>query len=258
MSRWNRRYVCLFALIAAMTFGVGTGFAEDMIAKGDALWKQRDSIDKAREAVAAYEAAAKIQTKDTALLIKIVEGYAWVNELTPESDKARKLELCSKGMAAAEKAIAIDPECVGARFWWIVLQGRYTEQKGLLSGFDFGNAMRTTFIVIKTNDAFYNGGIYRFWGRVIHLIPPIVGKFFKCETKDAIDTYQKAIKISPYFLETRLYMADTYLKINEKDKAKKELESIINTDLGKLPEYAPENRLTQRRAKETLAKYFAK
>jgi len=250
------RYVFAATLLTALVVGVGDGYTEDMIVKGDALWRQRDTIGKAREAVAAWEAAAKADNRNPELWVKIARGYFWIGELTPESDKKARMLLYEKGIKASEKGLAIDPNHVGANFWQMVLQGRYTESKGLLSGFDLGNAINRTIVVTNNDIRYYNGGVYRYWGRVVYSVPSVMARFFKSDLDDAVDMYEEALKISPYFFETQLYIAETYIKMKDMEKARKILEWVVKADPEKMPDYAPENRFYQKKAEALLENNF--
>jgi len=250
------RHVLVLAMLMALAVGIGEGAAEDAVARGDSLWKQRDSIEKTRQAIAVWEEATKIKRRDPDLWAKIARGYFWLGELTPVGDKKKRMDACTKGIKAAQKAIDIEPEHLPARFWRIVLHGRYIEARGLLSGFDFGESIKTTLLITSRDETYYNGGIYRFWGRVMWSVPPVIGRFIKLDIKDSIETYEQALRISPHFLETGLYMTDSYIKMGEKDKARQTLEWMVKADPEKMPEYAPENRLYQRMAKELLNKHF--
>jgi len=254
MSQKNfRRYVFVSSALALLLVFAGESPGEDLIAQGDALWKQRDTVEGTRGAIAAWEAAAKVKNRDADLWIKIAVGYYQLGELAAENDNKTKLEVCKKGLEAIKQALNINPENLAAVFWKMVIQGRLTEAKGLLSGFDFGNAIRSTIFVASRDHTFYHGGIYRFWGRVMYQIPPVVGRFFKFRPEDSVGMYEQTMKISPYFFQTRLYLAETYIKMKDLEKAKKNLEWIVNTDPEKLPECAPENRVYQKRAKTLLA-----
>jgi len=247
-----RRYVFVSMAFALLLIFPGESPGEDLIAQGDALWKQRDTVEGTRGAIAAWEAAAKLKSHDAELWVKIAVGYYQLGELAADNDTKTKTEMCMKGLEAAQQAMNISPENLAANFWKMVIQGRLTEAKGILSGFDFGNAIKATMFVASRDHTFYHGGIYRFWGRVIYHIPPKIGWFFKFRLEDSVADYEQAIKISPYYFETRLYLAETYIKMKDMEKAKKTLEWIVSTDPEKLPEYAPENRVYQKKAKALL------
>lgn len=230
-----------------------TAVAQDVIAKGDAFWAKRDTIENTKSAIVLWETAVQSRSTDIKLWTKIAVGYYWLGELTPENDKKARQEVLAKGLSAIGRALALDPENVSANYWAMVIQGRLTEAKGILSGFDFGSAIQRTLLIAHKDHSFHHGGVYRFWGRVIYYIPPKVGWFFKFDMEDSVKNYQKCIQFSPNFLESYLYLAETYLKMGNKQKAVETLTKMINIPAESLPEFAPENRFYQEKAKKLLA-----
>lgn len=230
-----------------------TATAQDMIAKGDAFWAKRDTVENTKSAILWWENALQSRPNDVKLWLKIAVAYYWLGELAPENDKKTKQEVCTKGLMAVQRALLLDPESVAANYWAMVIQGRLTEAKGILSGFDFGSAIQRTLLIAHKDHSFHHGGVYRFWGRVIYYIPPKVGWFFKFEMEDSVKNYQKCIQFSPNFLESYLYLAETYLKMGNKQKAVETINKMINIPPDALPEFAPENRFYQEKAKKLLA-----
>ncbi len=256
MQRISRSLLVAVATVLVITGSAGVTPAADMVARGDALWKQRDSREKTFRAIEAWEKALKSSPGDVELMVKIGRAYHWASELLPRNKDKLIVEDCEKGLELTEKALKLNPDHIGANHWHMVLQGEMTENKGILSGFNFGSAIRKTMIIARQDDTHYHGSIYRYWGKVLYYIPGIVGRFFKFELADSVACCERAIEISPNFFENHLYLAETYLKMDKDEKAKKELEWIVNTDPEVLPDYAPENRLSKRRAEKLLEKHF--
>ena len=252
----RKKGALFIAVLALAIFFPGTmshSGEASLIAQGNELWAQRDNMEKTKEAIALWENAAKDQPKNELLWIKIAEAYHWINENTPMDKKQEKVELCKKGMEAAKMAIKANPESVGGWFWLAVIQGRITEAVGILrGGFDFGLCLNATLMVASKDISFYYGGLYRYWGRIIWSVPAIGRKIASFSLLDSVNNYKKSLEIEPDFFMTRLYLAETYIKIGDKEKAEKELNYIVNTPADVLPEYAPDNRLYQRQAKKLL------
>jgi len=249
----------LIAVAAASLLVMGSagdGRAADMAARGNELWKLRDSPERTLQAIEAWEKALKSRPRDVELMVKIARAYHWRSEPVPRSEKKLIIQYCKEGLVFADRALEIDPEHIGANHWHMVLQGEMTENRGILSGFNFGSAIQKTMIIARQDDAYYHGSIYRYWGKVLYYIPGIVGRFFKFTLEDSAALCKRAVEISPNFFENHQYLAETYLKMGEDEKARKELEWIVSKDPALLPDYAPENRLSRRRAQKLLEKHF--
>lgn len=255
MKSWSRKILVLFAVSAALIVVVASDYviAQDLIAKGDEMWARRDTVDNTRAAILSWENAAKTRPKDEKLLIKIAVAYYWINELSPENDKKTRQDVCERGLASAQKALAANPESIPANYWAMVIQGRLTEAKGILSGFDFSGAIQRSLFISQKDWTFHHAGVYRFWGRVIYYIPPKVGWFFKFKLEDSVVDYKKCVAISPNYLESYYYLAESYLKLGDAQNAKQTLQKMLSISPESLAEYAPENRFYSNKAKALLA-----
>ena len=110
MSRKNVwRYVLVSVTLVGIFIGVGESSTEDMVARGDALWKQRDTVEKVRDAIAAWESAAKLK-RDPDLWVKIGVAYYQIGEMIPANDNKAKLEVSIKGLDAVQQALNLNPE----------------------------------------------------------------------------------------------------------------------------------------------------
>jgi hypothetical protein len=106
--------------------------------------------------------------------------------------------------------------------------------------------------VYKLNDKYYYGAPHLYYGVFFGAFPKDLGG----NLDKAKEEFDIALKLSgDKFLTTKLFYADFYLKPkNDKKGYEKILKEIINTDPDKYPEMRLINIVSQKQAKEMLAK----
>ena len=252
MRKWA--WATNLVLLLAASIGVATPEAGDPC---EQLWTQRDERAKAEQAMSCFAEAAKANPGSEEAWVKVALAGYYLGELIPPSEKAARIRAYDAGKQGALQAVKLNPESVGGNFWAVVLNGRVTEIKGLLSGtFDFGMCIKYMTEVAALDVRYYHGGVYRFWGRFVHEIPGIGRRMARFTLQDAVELYQKSLDLEPNFFMTHLYLAQALLEDGKREQAKKELDWINSHSPDLLPEVAPENRLYQRQGRELLAKEF--
>jgi len=104
-------------------------------------------------------------------------------------------------------------------------------------------------VVSRDNINFYFGGVYRYWGRFVFEIPKIARRIIDFKLEESVYFMKKALEVAPNFFMNRVYLAETYLAMGQKDLAREELSWVLKTKPGVLPPAEPENRLEQDRAR---------
>lgn len=80
--------------------------------------------------------------------------------------------------------------------------------------------------VIELDPSYEDGGPDRVLGRVFFKLPGFAGG----DKKKSLEHLLKSKEYGPEDTLTRIYLAETYLALKEKDKAKEELEYVINME----------------------------
>jgi tetratricopeptide (TPR) repeat protein len=143
-----------------------------------------------------------------------------------ESNKDKKI-IFSQGIYYAKKAIDLAADKPDGYYWLGVNYGVYGEARGVLKSLflvdDIKEAMNK---VIELNRAYEDGGPDRVLGRVYFKLPGFAGG----DTKKSLEHLLKSKEFGPNDALTRCYLADTYIELKEYDKAREELEFVLNME----------------------------
>jgi tetratricopeptide (TPR) repeat protein len=187
--------------------------AEELIAQGDELYSQMTDMTAAEEAMAKYKEALRLAENN----------YIGAHN---ESKKEKK-KIFSQGIYHAKKAIALEPEKPDGHYWLGVNYGVYGEARGVLKSLslvdDVKGAMNK---VIELDQAYEDGGPDRVLGSVYFKLPGLAGG----DKKKSLEHLLKSKEYGPNDALTRIYLADTYLALKEVDKAREELEFVIDME----------------------------
>jgi hypothetical protein len=229
--------------------------------KADQAWAQRDDPQKAMLAFLLYDKLARDNTDDIDAKIMTARAGYWVLEIDeilaglgerPRMSKNEQVKIADKGISACRKILKTDDKHMEASYWVIWNMAARTLAKGIFSGFAFRDSIVGTIMVSKADVTYQYGGIYRYWARIIHEMPGLLGKFFHFTDNDAVKLYKEAIEIEPAYLRNHFWLAETYEKMDLKKMAVSEYKFCIEQKDGALPELDPENRLYNKWAAKRL------
>jgi len=199
---------------------------EELIAQGDKLYAEMKDMATAQEALSKYrEALSKAEDKYEAYW-RTSRILYFIGDHT-ESKKEKKT-IFSQGIYYAKKAVALELEKPDGYYWLGVNYGVYGEAKGVLKSLslvdDIKEAMNK---VIDLDREYGDGGPDRVLGRVYFKLPGFAGG----DKKKSLEHLLKSKEIGPNDPLTRCYLADTYLALKEVDKAREELEYVLNIEV---------------------------
>lgn len=219
---------------------------KELISKGDELYAQRESIEKAKEAQKLYEEAIKLDPKNYEAHWKLAKTIYFIGQRSPEE---KKVSIFEKGVEIAKKAVALEPNKPEGHFWLGVLYGVYGEARGVMKSLFLVDDIKEEMnITLKLDPNIEGGGPYRLLGRMYYKLPGIAGG-----SKDkSLEYLLKAKEICPSNALTRIYLADTFLAMKKKEEAKKELKEVIEMEPD--PRWIPETKELKKEAKEKLEK----
>ncbi len=221
--------------------------AAGLIAEGDALYAERAVPAKAQEAKAKYEAALAAGGDDYGASWRLARISYWIGDHTANKDMKKAILL--QGIEHAKKAVELGPDKADGHFWLGVCYGVYGEAKGVLKSLSLvkpiKEAMRR---VLEIDPAYDRGGADRVLGRVYHEVP----KFAGGGEKKSLEHLLKSVEYGPRVGLNLLYLADTYISLDEFDKARETLETILTME--PYPDLLPETEEERVQARERLAK----
>ncbi|NIO49955.1 MAG: hypothetical protein GTN73_11070 [Candidatus Aminicenantes bacterium] len=216
----------LYLLLILLSFSVAlfSQEPEELISQGDKLYAEMKDLATAKEARAKYQEAV-IKAKSYEAYWRLSRILYYIGKNT-ESKREKKI-IFSQGVYYAKKAVISEPEKPDGHYWLGVNYGLFGETKGVLKSLSLvkpiKNAMNK---VIELDREYEDGGPDRVLGRVYFKVPGIAGG----SKKKSLEHLVKSKEIGPNDALTRCYLADTLLSLKEVDKAREELEFVLNME----------------------------
>lgn len=234
------------------------------------LWGQRDQKASLQKSLNLFEELHKKDPTNLEYLTYLSQGYYLMGGgHTDEKDE--KKALFEKGRTFGETALNLNEEFRGRAkrdgvenalgslsekeatvlFWAATNLGSWSRANGVMSSLGYKNqiqAMIRRVEALKPDVAF--GGVHRYWGAFYSLAPGIAGG----DMKKSKEHFEKALKLYPNFLGTKVLFAETYWV---KEEGRKEFEKLLNEVIAAKaddPNYGAENRIEKNKAEKLLKK----
>jgi tetratricopeptide (TPR) repeat protein len=212
----------------------------------DALYAQREDLDKARRAAAIWEARLKANPNDFGSASKLARAYYWLGNHGPQAGRRADLEA---SIAAARKAIALQPKRPEGHFWLAASMGALAESFGMRQGLKYRKQIKESLEeVLRIDPAFQNGSADRALGRWYFRVPGLFGG----SKKKAEEQLRKSLTYNPNSTISLYFLAETLLEMGRKAEAREALQKVLDAPLD--PEWAPEDREWKQKAKQLLAR----
>ncbi len=219
--------------------------ARPLIQQGDELYDQRSDLQKAKEALAAYQEAL-LQNEDAfGAYWRMARVEYWIGDHAVKGDE--KKQSFQMGIYHAKKAVALKPDRPEGHYWLGVNYGSYGEAKGVLKSLSLVGPIKEEMNkVLAIDPAFEYGGADQLLGRLYYELPGLFGG----DKKKSLDHLLKSKELGPRVGLTRIFLADTYLALGEVEKAREELEFVA--DMEPYPTLIPETAQEKKMAAEKL------
>lgn len=250
--------------------------AEALAAEAATLWAERGELDKAKAAIAKWRDAAKADAANPLYHRELTYAYYFLNNVhyrwTNDSETVRKNY--EAGVAAAERALALanpafaaeikdgadtdavwekalkaaTKEDVKALYWYATNLAKWALNNGITSLLKYKDR---AFMIMQTckklDPSFWYGGPSRYLGAYWYKIP-----FGKDPAKSKAN-FEAAIAVDATYLDSKILYAEIYA-VRTEDEAlfKQLLNDVINADVSANPDIVPENKNSQRVAKQML------
>jgi tetratricopeptide (TPR) repeat protein len=262
-------FICILVIVAFCGSPCEAGSNSSRAQEPDLLYDQAMSIlkesldDKSlTEALALLEGAAELDPENEEVWIQISWRYWMRGDALPKEsrqERQKRLELFGKGMAAGEKALAINPKSIGGMYWYTVNMASEGEMRGILSslwmaGTLFGNMSR-----VDRRDPYYlYGATRRFGSEVFVRVPTWLTERFGFKTEYIEEDLLDNIKRWPNYFDNYTFLARVYWWEGSKDKALDMLEYVLTHSPVAMPEEKAENARQQVFAREMWKEYTGK
>lgn len=235
------------AVAAILAFFAVPGPAQEgktLIQQGDELYEARGDLSKAKAALEKYREAYLIKEDAYGACWRIARAHYWIGDHAP--DKAEKKRVFEQGIYYARKAVEFAPDKPDGHYWLGICYGVYGEAKGVLKSLSLVKPIKAAMNkVLALDPAYDEGGPDRVLGRVYYELPGFAGG----SKKKSLEHLLRSKELGPRVGLTRVYLADTYLALDEVEKAREELEFVLTMepDPGLIPETAEEKEMARER-----------
>jgi len=262
-ARNGFRFLAIFLAVSfALTiFFAGPADSQGNKAEADRLYQEARGVLKEKldtesitRAIGLLEKAAELDPRNEEIWIEIAWRY-WMlgDELPKESgdEKAKRMELFNKGLAAGEKALEINPKSIGGLYWYTVNLASQGEMKGILSSLSLAGTLFGNMSRVDRRDPYYlYGATRRFGSEIFVRIPTWLTERFGFKPEYIEEDLLLNIEKWPNYFDNYTYLARVYLWMGDKDKAVKMLEFVLSNDPSIMPEERAENERQQIFARE--------
>lgn len=219
------KIVLFVIIIFGLSFSLFSQSAEELIAQGDELYAMMKDMATAKEALAKYQKALGIAENryEASWRIARIQYYIGAHS---ESKKEKKA-IFSQGVYWAKKAVELEPEKPDGHYWLGVNNGKYGETRGVLKSLSLVKPIKRSMNkIIELDRSYEDGGADRVLGRVFFKVPGFAGG-----SKDkSLEHLMKSKELGPEDALTRVYLAETLLKFKEVEKAREELNYVLNME----------------------------
>ncbi|MDD8012399.1 MAG: TRAP transporter TatT component family protein [Acidobacteriota bacterium] len=235
-------------LLTALAIGLQGATPEELILQGDALYARRGEAGMAGQALAKYQEALALSPGSFEALIKNAQALYYVGDNSASGSEKQKI--FKQGMDICKKAVALRPDRVEGHYWLGVHTGSYGEARGVLKSLflknDIIDAMNRS---IAIDGAYENGGAYCVLGRLYFKVPGLFGG----SKKKSRQNLEKCLQLGPKSSVGRLFLAETYWALDEKELAIRTLEELLAMEPD--PSWVPETEKDKKEGAKLLEKY---
>lgn len=258
---------------------------------GMAAWEARaQGKEKPLEAIAAWEAALGCKAgsntpaerctevpataENAEMLALMTRAYYFTADAYMRSEQESYLDYMNRAVWWGERAlIAASPEfgekmrnkgkyhevigVVGieglpAMYWYATALGKWARASGfgVLVG-QKDNIKATMTRALELDPNFYHGGPHRYFGAFYAVAPAFAGG----DTEKSKEHYEKSLEIAPYFIGTKVLMAENLAtKLDDEEMFDRLLKEVVEADITQAPaEIQAEMKIEQEKAKELMA-----
>ncbi len=233
---------CIFLFYIALFF-VPRAFAQG---DPDALYRERATIAKAREAVAIWEARLKENPRDFESAWKISRAMYWIGGHDAPNARQPALE---RGVETGRLASTLEPQRPDGYFWMAADMGALAESFGMRQGLKYRGAIKDALeTVLRIEPGYLQGSADRALGRWYYKVPGLFGG----NKKKSEEYLRKSLTYNQNSTASHYFLAETLLELDRRAEAIEELQKVIALPID--PDWEPEDRDFKRQAMERLAK----
>jgi hypothetical protein len=238
-----------FLAVAAGVVLAGPAFADDFVAKLDAVYLEREARDA--DNAATIEQALQAAPESYAVLWRAARWHCWRVESVSGEEAKVEGETCWN---LAKRAIAVQPGGVEGQYYAASGVGQYASHIGILKAISMGiEGVFNGYCdkAVQIDGAFLNGAPYLMKGRYWHELP-----WPKRDYGKSAEMLRKALAVQPQNVRAQIYLADTLVDDGDVAGAKAVIDAAAAHKPGVYD--APEERRALKQLDKVKAKIDAK
>ena len=234
--------------IVVLLLGVASSSAARQPAQDDPdrLYADREHLASAIEAARIWEARLAKDPRNFESAWKLARACYWLGGHVAPNEQRKQFE---RGIDAATKAVALQPNRAEGHFWLAADMGAMAEGFGLRAGIKYrGPIKKALETVLMIDPGFLQGSADRALGRWYLKVPRLLGG-----SKDkSVEHLKRSLGYDANSTATHFFLAETYLEMDKKDDARRELQAVLAAPLN--PGWTPEDKEFKEKAATLLKK----
>lgn len=242
--------MCTAALtaLAVLAGNPSTAPLAAVLSRVDRAWPERDAPGKLQEIEAALGEATRMAPDSYDVLWRLARLDVWRADdaLLPAGERSK---LGKRAWENAEQAIRKDPSRVEGHLYAALGMGNYALALGVIQALRQGIEGKFKARLSRAEQidpAFLDGTVHVAWGRFWYELP-----WPKYSARKSEEAFRRALAVNPANERARVFLAELYLKEEQRPKAMELLRQAAGAKPGAYD--APEERRMQARARQLLA-----
>ncbi|MEE8424890.1 MAG: TRAP transporter TatT component family protein, partial [Elusimicrobiota bacterium] len=148
-------------------------------------------------------------------------GRSYVRLGEEKKRKKERIRLFTLAEKTIEKSIALDPSDAQAHFWAGLALGRRGQARGMLQSLFMIKPLKKRMRRVMELDP-KHGGAHHVLGQMYRQLPRLIGGSREAAVRELLS----AVRLSPGFTANYPALAEAYIKLGEKGKARQVLEAF--------------------------------
>lgn len=220
----------------------------ELLAESDKLFDQRQDLSKLKEAIAKLVKARRENAKNFEVEWRLSKYNYYLGRHSQDAKEQEKA--LEDGKAMGKLAMKTDPSKPDGHFWFAANIGEQSNRNPIIVGTgSIGEIREAMNKVIEIQPNYEMASAYDVLGQ-LEIGSIILGG----SVEKGIEYFEKGIELEKYNGETRVHLAEAYLKVDRNADAKKQLDFVIQMKPN--PAYLPEYAQQVERAKKLLETRF--
>jgi tetratricopeptide (TPR) repeat protein len=206
-------------LLAARVLAAPASIPSAALAEADRLYFHRDQSQNLEGSISLLEAQLKIFPDRPALLWRLGRSLVRLGER--QDAKPEKLAAYTRAEKLLKKAVELSPRDPQAHYWLGLAMGRRGQVRGILRSLFLVVPLRREMRTVLELDP-KNGGAHHVLGEMLMEIPVLAGG----DKQQGVKELELAARLEPDYAPHFIDLAEAYLAVGQKAKAKAALERI--------------------------------